>query len=82
MANDRKVFSATSVDPGSGRLEEAAELRTKFFVLYSGLAEWHRDAWTKATLLIRRNRQALDKARAIAEKAANGSNNAMLIDRF
>jgi hypothetical protein len=34
------------------------------------------------TLLIRRNRQAFDKAGAIAEKAANGSNNAMLMEHF
>jgi DNA polymerase I-like protein with 3'-5' exonuclease and polymerase domains len=29
-------------------LEEAAELRTKFFERYRGLAEWHREAWAKA----------------------------------
>jgi DNA polymerase I len=30
-------------------LEEATDLREKFFARYRGLAWWHRDAWTKAT---------------------------------
>ena len=48
----------------------------------AGFGRPHQSCTNAATLLIRRNRQAFDKARAIAEKAANGSNNAMLVDRF
>jgi DNA polymerase-1 len=39
-------------------LEEATELRSKFFARYGGLAEWHQAAWEKAN-------QGVDEARTI-----------------
>jgi DNA polymerase-1 len=42
-------------------LEEATQLREKFFTQYCGLAQWHQDAWRKAEGNVREARTISDR---------------------